>query len=66
MKLLQNTHNEKQAGCICNEYVVSKLLDIGSKKSNVDEGVFFYEGITFILHTDDGIFVDQHNYFIDI
>ena len=45
LKLLWNIYGQKQAGHIWNEYVVSKLVQIGFEKSNVDECVFFKDEV---------------------
>ena len=65
LKLHCYVHGEKQADCVWNKYVISKRLEIGFKKSNVDQCVFFHEGIIFILYINDGIFFTRHNNLID-
>ena len=56
---------QKQAGHVMNEYVVSKLMQIGFEKSYVDEQVFFWEGVIFIIYVEDGILMVNYNYLIN-
>ena len=47
-----NIYGQVQAGRVWNEYLVSKLMDIGFKHSMVDENIF---KVIYTLYADDSI-----------
>jgi hypothetical protein len=56
-KLLANIYGQKQAGCMWNSYLVTKLWEINFKQSLIDDCVFYRDDIIFIVYVDDGIFL---------
>jgi hypothetical protein len=57
LKLLTNIYRQKQAGCMWNSYLVTKLQEINFKQSLIDDCVFCQDNISFIIYIDDGIFL---------
>jgi hypothetical protein len=57
LKLLANIYGQKQAGCIWNSYLVTKLCEINFKQSLIDDCVFYWDNVIFIVYVDDGIFL---------
>jgi len=57
LKLLWNIYGQKQAGWVWNQYLVSKLLEVGFIQSLVDDCVFYHGNTIFIVYVDDGIFI---------
>jgi hypothetical protein len=61
LKLLTNIYEQKQAGCVWNSYLVTKLWDINFKQSLVDNCVFYWDDVIFIVYVSDGIFLESSN-----
>jgi hypothetical protein len=57
LKLLANIYGQKQAGCIWNSYLVTKLWAINFKQSLIDNCVLYQDNVIFIVYVDDGIFL---------
>jgi hypothetical protein len=57
LKLLANIYRQKQAGCMWNSYLVTKIQEINFKQSLIDDCIFYRDGIIFIVYVDDGIFL---------
>ncbi len=57
LKLLANIYGQKQAGCVWNSYLVTKLQEINFKPSLIDNCIFFRYDVIFIVYIDDGIFL---------
>jgi hypothetical protein len=57
LKLLANIHGQKQAGCVWNSYLVTKLQEINFKQSLIDNCIFYRDNVIFIVYVDDGIFL---------
>ena len=57
LKLLQNIYGQKQAGCVWNHHLTTKLLEIGFTQSLIDNCVFYRGSTIFIVYVDDGIFI---------
>jgi hypothetical protein len=57
LKLLANIYGQKQAGCVWNSYLVTKLWEINFKQSLIDNCVFYQDNDIFIVYVDDGIFL---------
>ncbi len=57
MKLLKNIYGQKQAGRVCNSFLVDKLTSWGFTSLLIDDCVFFRGDIIFIVYVDDGIFL---------
>ena len=56
LKLKRNIYGQKQAGRVWNKYLERKLIEeVGFKKSNVDECVYYKGRTMYILYTDDSI-----------
>jgi hypothetical protein len=56
-KLLANIYGQKQAGHMWNSYLVTKLWEINFKQSLIDDCVFYWDDVIFIVYVDDGIFL---------
>jgi hypothetical protein len=61
LKLLANNYGQKQAGCMWNSYLVTKLQEINFKQSLIDDCVFYRDNLIFIVYVDDGIFLGPSN-----
>jgi hypothetical protein len=57
LKLLANIYGQKQAGCVWNSYLVTKLREINFKQSLIDDCVFYRNNVIFIVYINDGIFL---------
>ncbi len=57
LKLLTNICGQKKAGHIWNSYLVTKLWEINFKQSLIDDCVFYWDNVVFIVYVDDGIFL---------
>jgi hypothetical protein len=57
LKLLANIYEQKQAGHVWNNYLVTKLQEINFKQSLIDNCVFYRDDIIFIVFVDNGIFL---------
>jgi hypothetical protein len=57
LKLLANIYRQKQAGCMWNSYLVTKLREINFKQSLIDNCIFYRDVVIFIVYVDDGIFL---------
>jgi hypothetical protein len=57
LKLLANIYGQKQAGCIWNSYLVTKLWEINFKQSLFDDCIFYWDNVIFIVYVDDKIFL---------
>jgi hypothetical protein len=57
LKLLANIYGKKQAGCVWNSYLVTKLREINFKQSLIDDCVFYRDDVIFIVYVDNGIFL---------
>ena len=51
--LKANVFGHKQAGRVWNKYLVTKLIKIGFVPSEIDECVFYKDGMIYVLYTDD-------------
>jgi hypothetical protein len=47
----------KQAGCVWNSYLVTKLWEINFKQSLIDDCVFYWDDVILIVYVKDGIFL---------
>jgi hypothetical protein len=57
LKLLANIYGQKQAGCVWNSYLVTKLREINFKQSLIDDCVFYQDNVIFIVCVGNGIFL---------
>jgi hypothetical protein len=57
LKLLANIYGQKQAGCMWNSYLVTKIWEINFKQSLIDDCVFYWDDIIFIVYLDRRIFL---------
>jgi hypothetical protein len=57
LKLEKNIYGQKQVGHVWNSFLMDKLLSIGFKTSLIDDCVFFYDDINFMVYENDGIFL---------
>ena len=55
LRLKANVYGQKQAGRVWNKYLVTKLMKIGFVPSEIDECVFYKDGMIYVLYTDDSI-----------
>ncbi len=60
-KLLTNIYGQKQAGCVWNSYVVTKLWEINFKQSLIDDCIFYRDDVIFIVYIDSRIFLGSSN-----
>jgi hypothetical protein len=56
-KLLANNYGQKQASCVWNNYLATKLQEINFKQSLIDNCVFYRDDVIFIVYINDGIFL---------
>lgn len=59
LKLKKNTYGDKNSGIIWYDYLVEGLLNIGFRKSSIDECLFYRKGVIFFFYVDDGIFLSS-------
>jgi hypothetical protein len=57
LKLLANIYGQKQAGRVWNSYLVTKQQEINFKQSLIDDCIFYWDNVIFIVYVDDGIFL---------
>jgi hypothetical protein len=57
LKLLANIYGQKQASCVWNNYLVTKLREINFKQSLIDDCICYRDNVIFIVYVDDGIFL---------
>ncbi len=57
LKLLTNIYGKKQACCVWNSYLVTKLWEINLKQSLIDDCVFYWDDVIFIVYVNNGIFL---------
>ncbi len=57
LKLLANIYGQKQAGHVWNSYLITKLREINFKQSLIDNCVFYWDDIFFIVYANNGIFL---------
>ena len=58
LKLKRNLYGQRQAGKVWFDHLSKGSINIGFKKSEVDECVFTRGTTIFMCYVDDGIFVD--------
>jgi hypothetical protein len=56
-KLLANIYGQKQAGCVWNNYLVTKLWEINFKQSLIDNCIFYRDDVIIIVYVNNGIFL---------
>ncbi len=61
LKLLMNIYGQKQVGRVWNAYLVDKLSSIGFKASLINDCVFYWEDIIFMVYVDNSIFLGKDN-----
>jgi hypothetical protein len=61
LKLEKKTYGQKQAGCVWNSLLVDKLMSIGFTPFLIDDCVFFWDDIIFMVYADDGIFLGNND-----
>ncbi len=57
LKLLANIYGQKQAGRVWNSYLATKLREINFKQSLIDDCIFYWDDIIFIIYVDNRIFL---------
>jgi hypothetical protein len=57
LKLLANIYGQKQAGCIWNSYLITKLQGINFKQSLIDNCIFYRDDNILIVYVNDAIFL---------
>ena len=65
IKLLKNIYVQRQGYWGCNQHLTKSLEEIGFRHSRVEECVFYWREVIFIIYKDDGIFASQNNTAID-
>lgn len=62
LKLKKNLYGQKQAGRVLwNQHLNAKLLQLGWKRSIIDDCVYYKGNVIFIVYVDDGIFMSPSN-----
>jgi hypothetical protein len=61
LKLEKNIYGQKQANHVCSSFLVDKLLSIGFTPFLIDDCVFFWDDIIFMVYVDDGIFLGNND-----
>ena len=59
LKMFRNIYGQKQAGRVWNKYLHNILLKLGFVQSEVDECVYFRNGLIYLLYTDDSILASR-------
>ena len=59
LKLLKNLYGQKQAGWVWNEFFTNKLFALGFEQLKVDECVFYWGSVIFIVDVDDGMLLGK-------
>ena len=59
LKMLRNIYGQKQAGRVWNKYLHNILLRLGFVQSQVDEGVYYRDGVMYLLYTDDTLLASK-------
>jgi hypothetical protein len=57
LKLIANIYGQKQAGCVWNSHLVTKLREINFKQSLIDDCVFYQDNVILIVYVNDGVFL---------
>jgi hypothetical protein len=57
LKLLVNIYGQKQAGCMWNSYLITKLREINFKQSLIDDCIFYRNDVILIVYINNGIFL---------
>jgi hypothetical protein len=55
LKFHKNIYEQKQAGRVWNQHLVSKLSSIGFKQCKADDCLFYKDKVIYALYTDDSI-----------
>ena len=56
LRLHRNVYGQKQAGRVWYKYLTNKLVkEVGFKRSEVDECIFYKGNVIYVLYTDDSI-----------
>ncbi len=61
LKLLKNLYGQKQAGRVCNLFLVDKVTSLGFTPFSINDCVFFLEDIIFMVYVDGGIFLGNND-----
>ncbi len=59
LKLEKNIYSQKQASRVRNSVLVNKLMSIGFTPSLINDHIFFYDDIIFMVYVNDGIFLGK-------
>ena len=59
LRMLRNIYGQKQAGRVWNKYLHGILLRLGFIQSQVDEGVYYRDGVMYLLYTDDSLLASK-------
>ncbi len=59
LKLEKNIYCQKQAGHVWNSFLMDKLMSIRFITFLIDDCIFFWGDIIFMVYTDDGIFLGK-------
>ena len=65
LKLKRNLYGQRQAGRVWNQHLHKGLMELGYRQSQIDECVYFRDGLIFLVYTDDGIFAHWSKEIID-
>ena len=56
LNILRYVYGQKQEGKVWVDFLSENPFKIGFEKSNIDECVFYYGNLVFLVYVDDGIF----------
>ena len=56
LNILRYVYGQKQEGKVWVDFLSENPFKIGFEKSNIDECVFYYGKLVFLVYVDDGIF----------
>jgi hypothetical protein len=58
LKLLASIYGQKHDGHVWNSYLVTKLREINFKQSLIDDCIFYWYNVIFIVYVDNEIFLE--------
>jgi len=59
LKMIRNIYGQKHADRVWNKYLHRILSKLGFVQSQVDECVYFGDGVIYLLYTDDSILISR-------
>jgi len=59
LQMLRNIYGQRQAGRVWNKYLHDILVKLGFEQSQIDEGVYYRDGVIYLLYTDGSILASK-------